>query len=201
MWLPGSSAADWLRERGGADRGRSRSRVLVFARAVSERSVEGGHGARRLVARAGRGCRGDVPARRWSGSMRQAFCSTKSRTSPGDGFASRHNLKYWTDGEWLGFGCGAHSTRRWRAVEECLVHGGLHRAGTAGRDPWCGAARAHRGRATRGRAVHRPAAAAGHRHRCRRRDVTSVTCGSDTARRFGPFSRKDGWFMRGPDCV
>lgn len=26
------------------------------------------------------------------------------------GRASRHNLKYWTDGEWLGFGCGAHST-------------------------------------------------------------------------------------------
>ena len=25
---------------------------------------------------------------------------------------SHHNLKYWTDGEWLGFGCGAHSTRR-----------------------------------------------------------------------------------------
>ena len=33
------------------------------------------------------------------------------------GRASRHNLKYWRDGEWLGFGCGAHSTRgawRWR---------------------------------------------------------------------------------------
>jgi oxygen-independent coproporphyrinogen-3 oxidase len=32
---------------------------------------------------------------------------------------SRHNLKYWTDGEWLGFGPGAHSTRagvRWRNV-------------------------------------------------------------------------------------
>jgi oxygen-independent coproporphyrinogen-3 oxidase len=28
------------------------------------------------------------------------------------GLASRHNLKYWSDGEWLGFGCGAHSTRR-----------------------------------------------------------------------------------------
>ena len=25
------------------------------------------------------------------------------------GRESRHNLKYWTDGEWLGFGCGAHS--------------------------------------------------------------------------------------------
>jgi oxygen-independent coproporphyrinogen-3 oxidase len=35
------------------------------------------------------------------------------------GKASRHNLKYWTDGEWLAFGCGAHSTRggiRWRNV-------------------------------------------------------------------------------------
>jgi oxygen-independent coproporphyrinogen-3 oxidase len=28
------------------------------------------------------------------------------------GREARHNLKYWTDGEWEGFGCGAHSTRR-----------------------------------------------------------------------------------------
>ncbi|HZP47542.1 MAG TPA: radical SAM family heme chaperone HemW [Vicinamibacterales bacterium] len=27
------------------------------------------------------------------------------------GRRSRHNIKYWTDGEWFGFGCGAHSTR------------------------------------------------------------------------------------------
>jgi len=27
------------------------------------------------------------------------------------GRRSRHNLKYWTDGDWMGFGCGAHSTR------------------------------------------------------------------------------------------
>ena len=30
--------------------------------------------------------------------------------------ASRHNLKYWQDAAWIGFGCGAHSTRdgaRW----------------------------------------------------------------------------------------
>jgi oxygen-independent coproporphyrinogen-3 oxidase len=35
------------------------------------------------------------------------------------GRQSRHNMKYWTDGEWLGFGCGAHSTRdgvRWKNV-------------------------------------------------------------------------------------
>ena len=33
------------------------------------------------------------------------------------GREARHNLKYWQDGEWLGFGCGAHSTRggvRWK---------------------------------------------------------------------------------------
>ena len=32
---------------------------------------------------------------------------------------SRHNLKYWSDGEWLGLGCGAHSTVagvRWKNV-------------------------------------------------------------------------------------
>jgi oxygen-independent coproporphyrinogen-3 oxidase len=35
------------------------------------------------------------------------------------GRACRHNLKYWMDGEWLAFGCGAHATRdgrRWRNV-------------------------------------------------------------------------------------
>ncbi|HEY0874996.1 MAG TPA: radical SAM family heme chaperone HemW [Vicinamibacterales bacterium] len=35
------------------------------------------------------------------------------------GRESRHNLKYWQDGEWIGFGCGAHSTRRgvrWKNV-------------------------------------------------------------------------------------
>jgi oxygen-independent coproporphyrinogen-3 oxidase len=36
-----------------------------------------------------------------------------------EGFASRHNLKYWRSGDWRGFGCGAHSTvagRRWQNV-------------------------------------------------------------------------------------
>ncbi len=35
------------------------------------------------------------------------------------GRESRHNLKYWQDGEWLGLGCGAHSTVggvRWKNV-------------------------------------------------------------------------------------
>jgi oxygen-independent coproporphyrinogen III oxidase len=35
------------------------------------------------------------------------------------GRRARHNMKYWSDGEWLGFGCGAHSTHggvRWKNV-------------------------------------------------------------------------------------
>ena len=35
------------------------------------------------------------------------------------GRESRHNLKYWMDGEWAGFGCGAHSTIagvRWKNI-------------------------------------------------------------------------------------
>jgi oxygen-independent coproporphyrinogen-3 oxidase len=36
-----------------------------------------------------------------------------------DGRESRHNLKYWRDGAWMAFGCGAHGTRngrRWKNV-------------------------------------------------------------------------------------
>jgi oxygen-independent coproporphyrinogen III oxidase len=41
------------------------------------------------------------------------------------GMESRHNLKYWQDGEWLGFGCGAHSTRggvRWKNVSATIEY-------------------------------------------------------------------------------
>jgi len=41
------------------------------------------------------------------------------------GRASRHNVKYWSDGEWLAFGCGAHSTRngvRWKNVASTVEY-------------------------------------------------------------------------------
>ena len=49
------------------------------------------------------------------------------------GRQTRHNLKYWTDGEWIGFGCGAHSTVdgvRWKNLSDteqyvaCVSQGG-----------------------------------------------------------------------------
>ncbi len=51
--------------------------------------------------------------------MPPATSSTEISNVARPGRESRHNLKYWTDGEWLGFGPGAHSTRggvRWRNV-------------------------------------------------------------------------------------
>ncbi len=45
---------------------------------------------------------------------------------------ARHNIKYWQDGEWVGFGCGAHSTRggeRWRTVPAVAAYMALLDAG------------------------------------------------------------------------
>jgi oxygen-independent coproporphyrinogen III oxidase len=50
------------------------------------------------------------------------------------GYASSHNLKYWQDGAWLGFGCGAHSTdagARWRNVSGTSEYVERIRAGTS----------------------------------------------------------------------
>jgi oxygen-independent coproporphyrinogen-3 oxidase len=49
------------------------------------------------------------------------------------GRASRHNLKYWTDGEWIGFGPGAHSTlagSRWKNVSATDEYAARVAAGT-----------------------------------------------------------------------
>jgi oxygen-independent coproporphyrinogen-3 oxidase len=57
------------------------------------------------------------------------------------GRASRHNLKYWSDGDWLGFGCGAHSTvdgSRWKnisATEDFILAVGRQGSAAAERRP------------------------------------------------------------------
>ena len=53
------------------------------------------------------------------GSRRQDISQYEISNVALPGRMSRHNLKYWQDGEWLGFGCGAHSTVdgvRWKNV-------------------------------------------------------------------------------------
>jgi oxygen-independent coproporphyrinogen-3 oxidase len=73
----------------------------------------------------------------WSlGRLDEAgYCQYEISNVAKPGRQSRHNLKYWQDGEWLGLGCGAHSTRsgvRWKnasATEDYIVRV------TAGSDP------------------------------------------------------------------
>jgi oxygen-independent coproporphyrinogen-3 oxidase len=64
-----------------------------------------------------------------SAGYRQYEISNVARNN----LVSRHNLKYWTDGEWLGFGPGAHSTRagvRWRNVAATHEYiGAVHSGG------------------------------------------------------------------------
>jgi oxygen-independent coproporphyrinogen-3 oxidase len=60
---------------------------------------------------------------------RQYEISNVSRT----GRESRHNLKYWQDGEWRGFGPGAHSTRggvRWKNLSSTDEYVSSVQAGT-----------------------------------------------------------------------
>jgi oxygen-independent coproporphyrinogen-3 oxidase len=67
-------------------------------------------------------------ARLESAGYRQYEISNVART----GRESRHNLKYWQDGEWLAFGCGAHATRggvRWRNVSGTGEYIALIRSG------------------------------------------------------------------------
>jgi oxygen-independent coproporphyrinogen-3 oxidase len=52
-----------------------------------------------------------------------------------EGKASRHNLKYWTDGEWLAFGCGAHGTRGGVRTKNVSGTGDYIRRVTSGEDP------------------------------------------------------------------
>jgi oxygen-independent coproporphyrinogen-3 oxidase len=57
----------------------------------------------------------ETMARLQSAGLEQYEISNAARP----GRRSRHNVKYWTDGEWLGFGCAAHSTvgaDRWENI-------------------------------------------------------------------------------------
>ena len=118
MWLPGQSVADWLES---VDRA-----IAVAPDHLSMYILELYPNApiREEMARGGWSQAADDDAAEMylealtrfdSAGYRQYEISNVSRP----GLESRHNIKYWASGEWLGFGCGAHSTfrtRRWKNV-------------------------------------------------------------------------------------
>jgi oxygen-independent coproporphyrinogen III oxidase len=118
MWLPGQSTSDWLATVDGA--------IALAPDHVSLYLLEVYPNAplKEAMARAHWSQAPDDDAaamyttameRLEAVGLRQYEISNVARA----GRQSRHNLKYWSDGEWLGFGCGAHSTRdgvRWKNV-------------------------------------------------------------------------------------
>ena len=118
MWLPGQSVDGWLRNvdalvEAGPDHASLYLLELYPNAPLKEEMARGGWSlapdddAAEMYLRA--------MERLERAGLEQYEISNVARP----GMASRHNLKYWTDGEWLAFGCGAHSTRggvRWKNV-------------------------------------------------------------------------------------
>jgi oxygen-independent coproporphyrinogen III oxidase len=118
MWLPGQSIADW--------RESVETLVALGPDHASLYLLELYPNAplRDEMARAGWSLAPDEDAEEmylWALSRleRAGYRQYEISNVARPGRESRHNLKYWTDGEWLGFGCGAHSTVagvRWKNV-------------------------------------------------------------------------------------
>ena len=110
MWLPGQSVASWLANvdaliEAGPDHASLYLLELYPNAPLKEDMARGGWSlapdddAAEMYLRA--------MERLEAAGLRQYEISNVAKP----GRESRHNVKYWTDGEWLAFGCGAHGTR------------------------------------------------------------------------------------------
>lgn len=123
MWLPGQSTQDWLESVDGLiDLDPDHASLYLL-------EIYPNAPLRDEMARAGLSTAPDDDAaemylagleRLEHAGFEQYEISNLARTTarPGER-RSRHNLKYWQAGDWLGFGCGAHATfrgERWRTV-------------------------------------------------------------------------------------
>jgi oxygen-independent coproporphyrinogen-3 oxidase len=118
MWLPGQSISQWLQNVEGLIAAEPDHASLYLLELYPNAPLK------EDMARAGWSLAPDDDAaemylrgmaRLEEAGLIQYEISNVARTS----FESRHNLKYWTDGQWLGFGSGAHSTfggARWKNV-------------------------------------------------------------------------------------
>jgi oxygen-independent coproporphyrinogen-3 oxidase len=118
MWLPGQDVAQWLRNVADAievDADHLSLYILeVYPHLPLKQEIDR-HGWTQQPDDAAADMYESAMARLDAAGYEQYEISNVCRP----GRESRHNLKYWTDGEWLGFGPGAHSTRggeRWRNI-------------------------------------------------------------------------------------
>ena len=118
MWLPGQDVSTWLSNVDGLIAAQPEHASLYLLELYPNAPLK------EEMARAGWSLAPDddaaemylaAMARLESAGLKQYEISNVARP----GRESRHNVKYWSDGEWLAFGCGAHGTRdgvRWKNV-------------------------------------------------------------------------------------
>ena len=126
MWLPGQDVAQWLASVDAAIRVDADHLSLyileVYAHLPLKQEIDR-HGWTQQPDDAAAEMYESAMARLDAAGYEQYEISNVCRA----GRESRHNLKYWTDGGWLGFGPGAHSTWRRRALAQHRIDGGVHR--------------------------------------------------------------------------
>ena len=118
MWLPGQDVAQWLETVTNAidvDADHLSLYILeVYPHLPLKQEIDRPGWRRHRTTRPP-----TCTSRRWRASTRPVTSSTEISNVCRPGRESCHNLKYWTDGEWLGVGPGAHSTwggERWRNI-------------------------------------------------------------------------------------
>ena len=133
MWLPQQSVERLARRRSmrssrlGPDHA-SLYLLEIYPNAPLQRR----DGASAVVAGARRRRGGDVSGGDGPIGSTPGTSSTRFRTSRRPGRESRHNLKYWTDGEWLGLRLRRALDARRRPAEERRLHRRLHCARRGG---------------------------------------------------------------------
>ncbi len=118
MWLPGQSVEQWL-ESVDALVGEGPEHASVYILELYANAP-----LREVMARAGWSeAPDDDAAEMYERAMerleRAGYLQYEISNVARPGFTCAHNLKYWRDGEWVGFGPGAHSTvarTRWKNV-------------------------------------------------------------------------------------
>ena len=111
MWLPGQSVADWLTSVEGLIGLGPEHASLYLLEIYPNAPLRDAMARGRWVVAAE-----DDAAEMYLQAMgaldRAGYEQYEISNVARPGRESRHNVKYWTDGEWCGFGCGAHSTRK-----------------------------------------------------------------------------------------
>jgi oxygen-independent coproporphyrinogen-3 oxidase len=111
MWLPGQSVADWLTSVEGLIGLGPEHASLYLLEIYPNAPLRDAMARGRWVIAAE-----DDAAEMYLQAMdvldRAGYEQYEISNVAKRGRESRHNFKYWTDGEWFGFGCGAHSTRK-----------------------------------------------------------------------------------------